>query len=486
MPLLETYLTELGSGQADPPDLIAVGVVTSGVVQPCAALDSLLPVDAAAFLQAYGHGGKPGEMAETAVQFGGVVCRLIFLGLGDQSARSLRRAGAELGRRAAPGKIVVAAVPVQAGGAEIAAFAEGVLLGGYAFSMKSQLTGGDRGGSSGSEPVKVQLLADGDGWQLMVDRARVLAGAVAVARDLTNTPSAVKSPQWLASEAARLTAGREVAVRIWSEAELTSAGFGGILAVGSGSARPPRLIELSYQPPGAQMHVVLVGKGITFDSGGLSLKPNDNMKLMKTDMAGGAVVVAVMSALTALGVSIRVTGLVAAAENMPSGSAYRPGDVIEQFGGRSVEVLNTDAEGRLVLADALAYAAANLTPDRMVDIATLTGAARIALGSTHAALYATDDVVAAELMAAGQESGDLLWPMPLEDGYRTALDSPVADLAHVARDGQPAARLWRRSSCASSLADCRGRIWTFPDLAGRRWTTATCLRVRPGSVRACC
>src|SRR5205814_1119035 len=163
---------------------------------------------------------------------------------------------------------------------------------------------------------------------------------------------------------------------------------------GSGSAQPPCLIELGYHPPGARTHVVLVGKGITFDSGGLSLKPNEGMKAMKTDMAGGAAVIAAMSALAGLGAAVRVTGLVATAENMPSGSAMRPGDVITHFGGRTTEVLNTDAEGRLVLADALAYADATLKPDAMVDVATLTGAARVALGTTIGALYASDDGLA--------------------------------------------------------------------------------------------
>jgi leucyl aminopeptidase len=162
-------------------------------------------------------------------------------------------------------------------------------------------------------------------------------------------------------------------------------------------------------------------------------------------------------------VAVRVTGLIPAAENMPSGSAYRPGDVIEQYGGRTVEVLNTDAEGRLVLADALAYAAANLAPDRLVDVATLTGAARVALGSTHAALYATDKGLAAELLAAGQASGDLLWPMPLEDSYRTALESPVADIAHVPRDGQPAGSIVAALFLREFTADLP---WAHLDIAG--------------------
>lgn len=211
----------------------------------------------------------------------------------------------------------------------------------------------------------------------------------------------------------------------------------------------------------------MIGKGITFDSGGLSLKSGDGMKEMKTDMAGGAVVIAVMSVLAGLGVADRVTGLVPAAENMPSGSAYRPGDVITQFGGRTVEVLDTDAEGRLVLADALAYADAVLAPDQIVDVATLTGAARTALGGTHAALYASSDELAAALIRAGEASGDRLWRMPLAEDYRSALDSPVADLAHIARadrhPGSIRAALFLREFVGS-------RAWAHLDIAG----TARC------------
>jgi leucyl aminopeptidase len=208
---------------------------------------------------------------------------------------------------------------------------------------------------------------------------------------------------------------------------------------------------------------VLVGKGITFDSGGLSLKPNENMMLMKTDMAGGGAVIAVMTALAELGVRRQVTGLVAAAENLPSGSAYRPGDVIGQYGGTSVEVLNTDAEGRLVLADALAYAVAELAPDQVVDLATLTGAARVALGTTHAALYATCESLAAALLAAGQASGDPVWRMPLTDEYRDSLDSPVADIAHVARDHNPAGSIL----AALFLREFAGGVpWAHLDIAG--------------------
>jgi leucyl aminopeptidase len=215
--------------------------------------------------------------------------------------------------------------------------------------------------------------------------------------------------------------------------------------------------------------VVLIGKGITFDSGGLSLKPNDGMKLMKTDMAGGAAVIGAMSALGRLGVRTRVTGLVAAAENMPSGTAMRVGDVITHYGGQTVEVLNTDAEGRLVLADALAYADDALAPDLVVDLATLTGAARVALGTSIAALYATDDDLATALLDAGTASGDRLWRMPLAGDYRGGLDSPVADLANMARAGGRAGSI----DAALFLREFTGgRSWAHLDIAGAARATS--------------
>jgi leucyl aminopeptidase len=516
-----SYLSDLMAGAADAPDVLFVGVradtvtpaaadpVADGPVVPggpvsaglvsaglvsagpvpgstaAAGLDSLLPVPAEQLLAAFGHGGAAGEVAESAIAAGGQALRVAFLGLGDGSLAALRRAGAEAGRRCRAGKTGVADL-IDRTPAEVAAFAAGALLGGYQFSLRShpdedagsaaddkagdaaavQRPAGHPGGPDGALTL---LVADAAACSGPVRRAEATAAAVALARDLANAPSLGKSPQWLAAEAARLTADRGVAVRTWSADELGTAGFGGILAVGSGSARPPVLIELSYDPPGAQQHIVLVGKGITFDSGGLSLKSNDNMMAMKTDMAGGGAVIAVMTALAELGVQSRVTGLVAAAENMPSGSAYRPGDVISQYGGTSVEVLNTDAEGRLVLADALAYAVTRLAPDQIVDIATLTGAARVALGGVHAAVYSTSESLAAALLEAGEASGDTLWRMPLADDYRPSLDSPVADIAHVARDHNPAgsviAALFLREFAA-------GTPWAHLDIAGPGRSTA--------------
>jgi len=456
--LLGAYLESLTGEAASRPDFLAVAV-TPGADGPVTdpALDGLLPAPAADVIAAYHLSGRAGEIAHVLATVGGRPLSVLLVGVGDRSPQSLRRAGGELGRRVAAGPTAVTSIVADSDAAGVGAFAEGILLGGYRFDLKS--------GSAGEagEPGRAQLLVGTDGdWSAVLDRAAVTAGAVALARDLANQPSAVKSPQWLADRALEATAGQGVTGRVWAADELAAGGFGGILAVGSGSARPPRLIELSYHPDGAQGHTVLVGKGITFDSGGLSLKPSDGMVAMKTDMAGGAAVIAVLSALARLGIRRRVTGLVAAAENMPSGSSYRPGDVLTQYGGKTVEVLNTDAEGRLVLADAMAYAGAELQPDVMIDIATLTGAARVALGTSYAALYATDDALARALTAAGEASGDRLWRMPLADDYAPALASDVADLCHIARDGSPgsiAAALFLREFAG-------GQPWAHLDIAG--------------------
>jgi leucyl aminopeptidase len=428
-----------------------------------AELDSYLPVQAADIIASGELTGRPGEITQTIIQLGGRPCTVLLLGVGDAAPGALRRAGAALARRLPAGRSALCTAVLAEPDESVQAFVEGLLLGSYQYTLKS--TPPEPAG-----PAEVRLVVSGPADRTtLVARAVIMAEAVALARDLANTPSMTKSPAWLADEATRIAAACDLSCRVWTEAELARDQFGGLLGVGSGSVRPPRLIELSYQPARAQRHVVLIGKGITFDSGGLSLKPNDGMKQMKTDMAGGAAVIAAMSALARLGAPVRVTGLVAAAENMPSGTALRVGDVIRHYGGRTVEVLNTDAEGRLVLADALAYADTVLAPDVMVDLATLTGAARVALGAVLAALYATDDELATELLAAGTQSGDRLWRMPLAEDYRDGLDSPVADLVNVAggagRAGSIDAALFLREFTG-------GRAWAHLDIAGAARATA--------------
>ncbi|HXP21243.1 MAG TPA: leucyl aminopeptidase [Streptosporangiaceae bacterium] len=448
------YLTAMAAGSCELADLMVLAVEEGGQVAVDSELDPLLGVGISDIIAAHQLTGKPGQIASVLARAGEATVRIAFVGVGDRSARALRRAGGEIGRVLGRADRAVSAVVAGQPDDQARAFAEGVLLGSYRYSEKSA------GGQESGAAATMRLLAAASD---PVGEAAEFAAAVALARDLTNTPSVRKSPRWLADAAADVAAKAGLTIRVWAAEELADAGFGGITAVGSGSARPPCLIELRYDPPGAARHVALVGKGITFDSGGLSLKPNDGMKTMKTDMAGGAAVIAAMSALARLGVADRVTGLIAAAENMPSGSAYRPGDVITQYGGRTVEVLNTDAEGRLVLADALAYADTVLAADQIVDLATLTGAARVALGSSYAALYSTSDELAAALTEAGQECGERLWRMPLPEDYRKALDSPVADLAHLDRASGQAGSI----SAALFLREFVGaRAWAHLDIAG--------------------
>ncbi|WP_210158912.1 leucyl aminopeptidase [Microbispora oryzae] len=406
-----------------------------------------LPVPAGALLAHYEAKGEPGEVVEMPVARGDGVGRVLLYGTGDGSARALRAAGAAVARKARGRESVTISVPETG---ETRALVEGAQLAAYAFRI----------GRAGSRPVREIVFAGGDERELR--RGETVARATALARDLVNTPSSVKTPAWLAGRAEEIATAAGLGVRIRKGDGL--AGFGGIRAVGQGSASPPRLVELSYAPEGARSHVVLVGKGITFDTGGLSLKPTEGMKAMKTDMAGGAAVIATMSALAASGVPVRVTGLIACAENAVSGAAQRPGDVITQYGGRTVEVLNTDAEGRLVMADALAYADAELEPDVLIDIATLTGAAKVALGPSLGGLYANDETVAGELLAAGAATGDRLWRMPLLDDYRAMLDSDIADLSNVDRKmtgaaGSVTAALFLREFVGA-------RAWAHLDIAG--------------------
>jgi leucyl aminopeptidase len=356
--------------------------------------------------------------------------RLILLGVGDESAASMRRAGAALARATMGAGSIRSTVADSLPLATQTAFIEGFLLGGY-----RTMAAKDRGPGIAA----AMELTGVDGRS--VSRAHAAAAASWLARDLTNAPPHFKNPVWLAEQAVRIAHDAGLDVRVLDELQLAADGFGGILAVGSGSASPPRLVEISYTPAGdaAAKHVVLVGKGITFDTGGLSLKKTESMVAMKTDMAGAAAALAAVAGAARTGVPHKVTALLALAENSISGSAYRPGDVVRSFGGTTIEIGNTDAEGRMVLADALSYAVQNLRPDALIDIATLTGAAAQGLGMRHAALFSNDDALVRELNEAAAETGECLWRMPLAEAageYRPALDSDVADISQIAA-GKP-------------------------------------------------
>jgi leucyl aminopeptidase len=302
--------------------------------------------------------------------------------------------------------------------ARLAAYGEGLTLGGYRFSLRSSA-------DDGVGSVELAGVADADA----LDRGLGDARAACWARDLANTPAGTKTPAWLAATAQRELARHGVEVDVRDEHWLAEQGFGGVLAVGGGSVSPPRLIEARWRPAraAARIHVVLVGKGITFDTGGINLKPGDSMRTMHTDMSGGAAVLAAVRRVAELQLPVRVTALVPAAENAFSGSAFRPSDVLRHYGGRTSEIGNTDAEGRLVLADALAYAVQRLRPTVLVDLATLTGAMKVALGLRTAGLFATEDRLARALARAGDAAGEPLWRMPLHADYAGSLRSEIAD-----------------------------------------------------------
>jgi leucyl aminopeptidase len=355
-------------------------------------------------------------------------------------------------------------------GAPAAEFALGAWLAAYRFQVAS----GRRRAVPAKEPKlrRIVLVVPADevpAAQAAVDEARALAAAVLFARDLTNTPSAQKSPKWFADRVAGEVARRPgVTLTVLDEVALAGAGFGGVLAVGGGSPRPPHLVELSWRPRGARTHVVLVGKGICFDSGGISIKPLEGMKLMRKDMGGAAAVCATVLAAADLGLPVRVTALAPLAENMVSGSSMRPGDVIRQYGGRTTEILDTDAEGRLVLADALAYAAKRLKPDHLIDLATLTGASHVALGKQTAALFSDNPGLAEALRVAGDGAGEPVWQLPLTDDYVGLLRSDVADLANI---GQPAqAGAVTAALFLREFAGDQRERWAHIDMSAPSWS----------------
>lgn len=343
------------------------------------------------------------------------------------------------------------------------AAAEGAALGGYRFSgYKSESP------KARAATVIVHSAAEIDPAALAA--ATSAASAAALVKDLVSTPAEWLGPADFAARAVEAVAGLPVEVEVLDEHALAEGGYGGILGVGQGSDRPPRLVRLDYAPAGAERHVALVGKGITFDTGGLSLKPAAGMVGMKYDMCGAATALAVLRAIAERGLLVRVTAWLCIADNMPSGRAIRPGDVLRQLDGTTVEVLNTDAEGRLVLADGL-VAASREHPDVIVDVATLTGAITVALGTRTAGVMGDDATVAAYLEAARAE-GELAWQLPLPAHMVDDLDSPIADLAN-AKIGDPAggslfAGLFLRHFVGRTSADADApRIpWVHLDIAG--------------------
>jgi leucyl aminopeptidase len=397
---------------------------------------------------------------------------VLLVGCGDGSVSAWRSMGAAAARRSAGQGSLALVSPQDAAAAR--AVAEGAGLAAYRYTLASRPAAATR-------PVRrVDLYRAPPS---AVAQAAATVDAVHLARDLANTPADTLTPGRFAALALEVGQAAGLAVTVRDPDWLREHGFGGLLGVGTGSANPPALVEIEYSgAPAADgaagQPVVLAGKGITFDSGGLSLKPAEAMTSMKTDMSGAAAVLAVMAALPRAGVARRVHALLALAENLPSGSALRPGDVLRTHDGTTVEVINTDAEGRLVLADALGYAARTLGAGTIVDLATLTGAASVGLGRKQAALYASDDALAADLVDAADQVGERLWRMPLVDDYRDALDSDLADLCHVVRDRSVGA-----GSVTAALflqAFTHGVAWAHLDMAGPARAEADAAEVSRG------
>jgi len=393
--------------------------------------------------------------------------RVIVTGLdaGSATGEDVRAAFGAAARaaRGAKSRSVACVVPDTGLDAATAfrAATEGFLLGLYSFGAYR----------SGEEPVEVErLVFAGEETPEAtegVQKGQAVAAGVYLARDLVFEPGNAIYPVTLAEVAREMSTNVELEYEVFDERQLAEMGAGALVAVGQGSSNPPRLFRMTYTPSGeSQATIALVGKGITFDTGGMSLKPHDGMVPMKTDMAGAAAVLGAMRAIAELDLPFTVHGVIAAAENMPSDTAYRPSDVLRAMNGKTIEVISTDAEGRLVLADALVYAA-GLGSEIMIDLATLTGAKMIALGAESVAVFANDDDLAKAIVDAAGEAGELYWHMPLWDQLRKQLDSEIADMKNTGGRGGGAI------TAALFLSEfAEGKRWAHLDIAGAAWASS--------------
>jgi leucyl aminopeptidase len=375
---------------------------------------------------------------------------------GQLSNETLRRAAGSAARALAGKKVVAMALPTTSP-EQLTAVAEGGLLGAYAY---------DRYLTKKHEPVGELVLLSSQPRGIAkqaVAKAVTVADAVNYARDLVNTPPNDLYPESFADDVKARAKGTKVRVSVTDEKALQAQGYGGIMGVGQGSARPPRLVRLTYRPAKAVAHLAFVGKGITFDSGGLSIKPANSMTTMKCDMSGAAAVAAATFAIAELGLPIRVTAYACLAENMPSGTATRPGDVLTMYGGKTVEVLNTDAEGRLVLADGITTAN-SVKPDLIVDVATLTGACVVALGAKIGGVFSNDEALPQQLTEIAGAAGESMWPLPIpEEMYDKVRTTKIADLSQHNPD------LWGGALYAAAFLRefvGEGITWAHLDIAG--------------------
>jgi leucyl aminopeptidase len=465
---LTSYTLRKGAADKTKADVVAIGVVrTPKGLRAAPGGESVASAYGRKFaplLSTIGFTGKSGEVAK--VPTGGVIKSplLVLVGMGelaDLDASGVRRAAGVAARSISNAASVTYALPA-VDEQQVRAVVEGSMLGGYAFTRY-------KSSSDQQRPAEVVVLTDTartKGAKEAAETARIVSEATALARDWVNTPPGDLTPEAFASAVVSEGKSRKAAkvkVSVTDEQALRDGGFGGIIGVGQGSANPPRLVRLTYQPRGATTHLALVGKGITFDSGGLSIKPAASMTTMKCDMAGAAAVVAATFAIAELGLPIRVTTFAAMAENMVSGTSTRPGDVVTMYGGSTVEVLNTDAEGRLVLGDALALATEG-KPDVLIDVATLTGACETALGDRVAGVLGNDDDLVSRISAAGARAGEALWRLPIaeEMPVKVRTYSKVADLMQHNVDTYGGA-LYAAAFLQEFVGDHR---WAHLDIAG--------------------
>lgn len=425
-------------------DVVAIAVYAGATVkdEPLASLDRALDGGLAKFLQRAEFKGKKDQVVDFPTLGKMPASRVIVFGLGSKGELTdadLRVYAAKVARLANDGKSasLVLSVPEGVTGEQLRFLAEGAVLGAYKFTK--YLTGDRR---PKAELEKVMLAAAkgekrkkgaaGEGPEKWLALGQRVAEAVCITRDLVNEPGNELIPAALADAAARVAKQFGLRCQVFDLPEIERRGMQLLAAVGQGSVNEPRFVHMTYAPrKKAKRKIVFVGKGLTFDSGGLCIKPAPGMGEMKADMAGAGNVVGLMAAIAALAPEVEVHGIIATAENMPDGNAYRPGDVFGSLDGKTVEIVNTDAEGRLVLADALAYAR-TLEPEVIINNATLTGACVIALGKNCSAFYSTSDDFAEKFAAAAREAGEQFWRMPLLDDLKDGLKSDIADLKHVA------------------------------------------------------
>jgi leucyl aminopeptidase len=422
--------------------------------------------------------GKAGQVRTLAADRSDRFPLLVLCGLGPAKAATrtgLREAAGAAGRAARDhGARTLAYVPPEGRGGifhtgrACEAIADGAVTGLYRFDAYKS--------TKDSGTIDRVTLVVGRGDKTRAERGaregRLLGEGVVTARSLGNEPGNTATPAFLAQRALELGEAHGFAVRVLDEDEMEALGMGSLLGVSRGSAEPAKLIVMTYEParPKGRDTVAIVGKGLTFDTGGISIKPAPKLEDMKFDMCGGAAAIGTMQTIARLGIPTRVVGLVPASENMPDGDSYKPGDILKAMNGTTIEIRNTDAEGRLILADALAYATSKLRPrpKAVVDLATLTGACVTALGDGHAALVSNNDALAERLLAASATSEDALWRMPINDIYRRQIESPYADISNL---GTPGAGVL---TAAAFLERFTGKVpWAHLDIAGMAWTSKT-------------